>query len=110
MRPRRLEQLNAEYVGRRVVVDASRPELRRFAGRRGRVKAINYNDRALVEFEGADRAWYDIELDDLKVVDTAETSERGPAEPPASSPQQELSRLELARMQRPAKPAPPDDQ
>lgn len=107
MQRERLEQLNAEYVGRRVAVDATRPQLRRFAGRRGRVKAINFNARALVEFEGADRAWYDIELDDLKVVDAGEPADRAAPEPPA--PEHELSRLELARMQRPPKSELPDD-
>jgi hypothetical protein len=52
MTPIEVEQLKRQYAGKWVTVDARRPELTRFAGLRGRVAAINFNGRALIEFEG----------------------------------------------------------
>ena len=104
MQPQRVEELKQEYTGRDVTVDAGRPELARFEGLLGRVRSINHNGRALVQFEGADVSWYDIELDYLKVVEP-EPEPTGPetAEPEDESPPEEqLSRLELARMEKQA--------
>ena len=115
----RIERLKQEYTGRQVSVDARCPELARYADLRARVKTINHSGRALVEFEGADRGWYDLELDHLKVIESrdagakAETDEKEPkadsdsAEPPASkqaaaAETADLSRLELARMEKQA--------
>jgi len=99
----RVEKLRQEYTGRYVEVDSRRPELARFAATPGVVKTINFNGRALVQFEGADKGWYDVELDYLKVV------ERHEAEPPRDAAaeadgtgQQRLSRLELARLEKAA--------
>ena len=55
-----IEKLKQQYVGQRVLVDARRPELARLANVPGRVVTINYNGRALVQFEGPDRGWHDI--------------------------------------------------
>ena len=66
MSPEKLEYLKRQYAGKRVVVDAQRPELARFADVPGRVVAINCNGRALVQFEGADAGWHDIEPAFLK--------------------------------------------
>ena len=54
----RYEALKREWVDQYVTVNEERPELRRFAGRVGRVITVNYNNKALVDF--ADGAWYDI--------------------------------------------------
>jgi hypothetical protein len=54
----RCEALKREWTDQYVTVNADRPELRRFAGRVGRVVTVNYNGKALVDF--ADGAWYDI--------------------------------------------------
>ena len=43
MSPERMEQFNRQYAGKRVQVDARRPELTRFAGRQGRVVTVNQN-------------------------------------------------------------------
>ena len=67
MSPNDLEKLNQQYAGKRVLVDARRPELARLADVHGRVVAINLNGRALVQFEGPDRGWYDIDPDFLKL-------------------------------------------
>lgn len=65
-----IEKLKQEYTDKYVVVDGSRPELRRFNDMTGVVKTVNMNGRALVEFDGhLNIGWYDIELDFLKVVD-----------------------------------------
>jgi hypothetical protein len=40
------------------MVNAERPELKRFAGIVGRVIAVNFNDKALIDFQ--DGGWYDI--------------------------------------------------
>lgn len=66
----RIEKLRQEYTNQYVVVEGDRPEYRRFQGRIGQVKTITTNARALVQFnDSADRAWYDLDLDYLKIVD-----------------------------------------
>jgi len=65
-----LEKLRQEYTDKHVVVKDDRPELARFRGAIGQVKTVNMNGKALVQFDvRADRGWYDIALDHLKVVD-----------------------------------------
>jgi hypothetical protein len=64
------EQLKEKLTDKFVVVDASVPELKRFANWTGRVKTVNMNCRALVEFDGpVDISWYDIDPAYLTVVD-----------------------------------------
>mgnify|MGYP006969358522 CR=1 FL=1 len=85
-----IERLKREYTDRYVVVDESRPELRRFAGRTGTVKTVNMSGRALVQFPGSNNiTWYDIDVDFLRIVDAP--IEPTPAEPkkkaaPAAAP------------------------
>lgn len=65
-----IRKLQVEYIDKYVVVDEHRPELQRFCGLTGRVKSINMNGRALVQFDGRNNiAWYDIDIDFLRVVD-----------------------------------------
>jgi hypothetical protein len=65
-----IEQLQAEYTDKYVVVDDERPELRRFKGMTGLVKTVNMSGRALVQFDGNNNmGWYDIDVDFLRVVD-----------------------------------------
>ncbi len=54
----RHEELKREWTDQFVEVNAERPELKRFAGVVGRVVTVNYNNKALVDFQ--DGAWYDI--------------------------------------------------
>jgi hypothetical protein len=64
-----IEKLKKQYTDKYVVVDASVPELARFRAAVGQVKTVNMSGRALVEFDQyANTAWYDIDLDFLKVV------------------------------------------
>jgi len=72
MLPEEVERLRGQYTDQYVVADAERPELARFAGRKGQVKTINMNGRALVQFDGADHAWYDIELSHLRFTEKPE--------------------------------------
>jgi hypothetical protein len=54
----RNEDLKREWTDQFVEVNAERPELQRFAGIVGRVVTVNYNNKALVDFQ--DGGWYDI--------------------------------------------------
>jgi hypothetical protein len=64
------ERLKKELTDKWVTVAANAPELKRFANLTGKVKTVNMNCRALVEFDGAvDIGWYDIDTSFLTVVD-----------------------------------------
>ena len=66
----RAEQLKRELTDKWVVVAPNLPELRRFSALTGKVKTVNMNCRALVEFDGPeDISWYDIDPQFLTVVD-----------------------------------------
>ena len=89
MLPEQVEQLQRQYTGQYVVVDARRPELARFHNRVGQIKTVNMSGRALVEFDGeADRGWYDFAPDCLKVVDKPppKADKEKPAPPAAAKP------------------------
>jgi hypothetical protein len=62
-----LDILKKKYAGRTVTVDAQRPELVRMAAWRGKVITVNCNGVALVQFEGPDPAWYEIEPEYLEI-------------------------------------------
>ncbi len=89
------EKLKQKLTDKWVVVDASVPELKRFAQWTGKVKTVNMSGRALVEFDGpVDIGWYDIDPAYLTVVDgpkpkavKAETKHApAPAAKPAATP------------------------
>jgi len=122
MLPERVDKLRLDYVGQYVVVHSDRPELAQAQNRTGRVVSINFNGRALVQFDGADTGWHDIELDYLEVVERPRPEEEKPVEATAGrngekpsngkpangtaadlvelSAQPRLSRLELARLEK----------
>jgi hypothetical protein len=52
------EALKREWTDQLVEVNAERPELKRFAGIVGRVVTVNYNRKAVIDFQ--DGGWYDI--------------------------------------------------
>lgn len=89
----RAEQLKKELTDKWVVVSSTAPELKRFASLTGRVKTVNMNCRALVEFDnGIDISWYDIEPGYLTVVEgprarkvAAPAAEAKPAPKPATA-------------------------
>jgi hypothetical protein len=104
----RIENLRLEYTDQYVTVNSPRPELARFKGKIGRVITINWNGRALVQFDSAvDRGWYDIDLDDLRVVDPPAPKPAQGASSSASAPKEgtqhveyKPSALEVARQAR----------
>jgi hypothetical protein len=74
------EAIKQEWTDQFVEVDASRPELARFAGRVGRVVTVNCNLKALVEFANhekdpkqgyvsEDGGWYDVAVEHLRKLD-----------------------------------------
>lgn len=66
----RAEQLKRELTDKWVIVAEQVPELRRFASLTGKVRTVNMNCRALVEFgDREDIGWYDIDPQFLTVVD-----------------------------------------
>ena len=67
MTPMEIQRLKRQYEGKRVTVDAQRPELTRFADMPGRVVAVNFNGQALVEFDGPNPSRYDIAPEFLKL-------------------------------------------
>jgi hypothetical protein len=52
------EALKREWIDQYVTVKPERPELKRFAGIVGRVVTVNWNNRALIDFQ--DGGWYDV--------------------------------------------------
>ena len=52
------DALRREWVDQYVIVNPDRLELKRFAGIVGRVVTVNYNEKALIDFQ--DGGWYDI--------------------------------------------------
>jgi hypothetical protein len=66
------EELRREWTDRYVKVKEDRPELKRFAGIVGRVVTVNWNGKALIDFQ--DGGWYDITASDeyLTKLDAAE--------------------------------------
>jgi hypothetical protein len=65
------EALKREWTDQYVEINPDRPELKRFAGIVGRVVTVNWNGKALVDFQ--DGGWYDIAAseDCLKKLDAA---------------------------------------
>ena len=107
-----IEQLKTDWTDKYVVVDATRPELKRFGHLVGQVKTVNMNGRALVEFidYNLSTGWFDIDRECLKVVPKPEPKPAGEKKKPAAKPAaakkpaadagaKKLSPLEMARQQ-----------
>jgi hypothetical protein len=56
--PARTEELKREWTDQYVQVNPDCPELKRFAGIVGRVVTVNWNNKALIDFQ--DGGWTDI--------------------------------------------------
>jgi hypothetical protein len=67
-----VQALQREWTDQFVTVNAERPELRRFANIVGRVVTVNWNGKAVIDFQ--DGGWYDItaSTEFLKRLDPAE--------------------------------------
>src|SRR4051794_7350364 len=74
----KIEQMKRDYTDKYVLVDSTRPELARFRDVVGRVKTVNMNGRALVEFDEyhLNIGWYDIAPEFLKLVDKPPPKEK----------------------------------
>lgn len=81
-----IEALKREWTDQLVEVDATRPELKRFAGLVGRVVTVNLNHKALVDF--ADGGWYDItaSAEFLKKLDPAIAKDKYDAKANSAQP------------------------
>lgn len=113
------EKLKQKLTDKWVVVDAAAPELKRFANWTGKVKTVNMNGRALVEFDGpVDIGWYDIDPAFLTVVEgpkpkaapapakkEAPAAKPAVASAPAAAPAAGGSPLDKIRAQQAAKAA-----
>jgi hypothetical protein len=53
-----LDELRREWIDQYVMVNKERPELTRFGDTVGRVVTVNYNGKAVIDFQ--DGGWYDI--------------------------------------------------
>lgn len=67
-----VDDLQREWTDQYVMVKPERPELQRFAGIVGRVVTVNFNGKAVIDFQ--DGGWYDITASSefLAKVDPAE--------------------------------------
>jgi hypothetical protein len=67
-----VDDLQREWTDQYVTVKPERPELKRFAGIVGRVVTVNFNGKAVIDFQ--DGGWYDITASSefLTKVDPAE--------------------------------------
>ena len=101
------ESLKKDLTDKYVVVKEGVAELRRFVGLTGKVKTVNMNCRALVEFDGPeDISWYDIDPSFLIVVDKPQPKKKAEADKapekkaaPAKKASGGKSPLEMAREQ-----------
>ena len=71
-REAKTEALKREWTDQFVVINPDHPELKRFDGIVGRVITVNFNNKAVIDFQ--DGGWYDITAspDCLKKLDPAE--------------------------------------
>jgi hypothetical protein len=69
-----IETLKQEWTDRLVTVRPDHATLMRFVGRVGRVVTVNWNGKAIVDFQ--DGAWYDISPEELQPLDPAEAAGR----------------------------------
>src|SRR5207237_1424915 len=67
-----LDELRTQWIDQYVVVNPDRIELKRFGDTVGRIVTVNYNGKALVDFQ--DGGWYDItaSTDFLRKLDPTE--------------------------------------
>jgi hypothetical protein len=95
-----IDRLQKQYTDKYVLVDETRPELRRFRGLTGTVKTVNLSGRALVQFDGHNNiGWFDIDPVFLKVIDQ-------PLPKPEEKPKKEAKPAAKAEKAVPAKGAP----
>ena len=60
------DEVRRKWIDAFVKVNENRPDLKRFAGIVGRVVTVNYNGRAIIDFQ--DGGWYDVPASDDYLV------------------------------------------
>jgi hypothetical protein len=82
----RHEALKREWTDEYVLVNPDRPELKRFTGIVGRVVTVNWNNKAVIDFQ--DGGWYDIaaSTDCLQKLDAAEAKAKFDAKANTAQP------------------------
>src|SRR4051812_12228937 len=99
-------ELQRQWTDKYVVVDQSRPELKRFGGMTGTVKTVNFSGRALVEFDAYNNiAWFDIDPRFLKVIDAPLPKPEAKAEKKAAPAKAETPTAKAEAKPGAAKPA-----
>jgi hypothetical protein len=80
------ESLKSEWTDQYVMVNPNHPELKRFANVVGRVVTVNYNNKAVVDFQ--DGGWYDVaaNADCLTKLNPAEAKAKFNAEVNSAQP------------------------
>lgn len=101
-----IEQSKQQYTDKYVMLSNPEPRLKRFVGLVGQVKTVNMSGRALVEWLNYhdNIGWYDIEIEQLKVVEkpaepTAKAAKPSAKASPAKKKAGGMSPLELLRQQ-----------
>jgi hypothetical protein len=80
------EALKREWTDQYVQVNPERPELKRFEGIVGRVVTVNWNNKAVIDFQ--DGGWYDItaSTENLRKLDPAEAKAKFNAKANSAQP------------------------
>ena len=80
------DALKREWTDQFVLVNPERPELKRFQGIIGRVVTVNWNNKAVIDFQ--DGGWYDItaSTDCLQKLDSAEAKAKYNAKANSAQP------------------------
>ncbi len=80
------DALKREWTDQFVLVNPERPELKRFQGIVGRVITVNWNNKAVIDFQ--DGGWYDItaSADCLQKLDPAEAKAKYNAKANSAQP------------------------
>jgi ribosomal protein L28 len=83
------ETLKQEWTDQYVQVNPDVPELKRFEGIVGRVVTVNWNNKAVIDFQ--DGGWYDVaaSAEFLKKLDAAEAKAKFDAKANSAQPMPE---------------------
>lgn len=81
----RMDELKAEWTDQFVRVNGERPELKRFDGVIGRVVTVNWNGKAVIDFQ--DGGWYDITASPLYLTRVPKADAAGKFDAKANSNQ-----------------------
>ncbi|MEM9703634.1 MAG: hypothetical protein AAF907_14440 [Planctomycetota bacterium] len=103
------ERLKQHWTGRRVIVrvDQAVGTLARFAGLKGTVRTVNMNGRALVQFDGKDETWFDLDPRALEEAAAEPDPPPKPDKPAARTPRRKAPPTDKPPTRKPAARKPP---